>query len=139
MAIPNILVPDIPFGTLQESPIMDDNSSDISDISDNISDTSKDLPDPIPNFIPASVPESVSDTHSTGTYQTPHISLVSAEAFTRSMHAEGAQCCLASLYDPNRVTRCAATDSSNPDLEGVLEVYHEFTDVFFKKMLKTYL
>ena len=73
----------------------------------------------------------------------PRISLVSANAFMRSLHAEGAQCFSISLHNPYETTISAASISSNdpstpnPDLEGVPKIYHEFSDVFSKKKADT--
>jgi hypothetical protein len=66
----------------------------------------------------------------------PLISLVSAEAFMRSMQSEGAQCFSILAHEPLK------PDSSNklkfnPDLKDVPEVYHEFADVFSRQKADT--
>ena len=81
-----------------------------------------------------------------GTFKTPHISLVSAKAFMRSLWSEGAQCFSISTHCPYGAT-CAVASSSSPnsnsdpdldlDLEGVPHFYHKFSDVFSKKKANT--
>ena len=79
-----------------------------------------------------------------GTFKTPHISLVSAKAFMRSLQSEGAQCFSISVHHLYEATCAAASSSSpnsnsnpNPDLEGVPHFYHKFSDVFSKKKANT--
>jgi hypothetical protein len=64
------------------------------------------------------------------------ISLVSAEAFMRSMQSEGAQCFSILAHEPLK------PDSSekpkfNPNLKDIPEVYHEFADVFSRQKANT--
>ena len=79
-----------------------------------------------------------------GTFKTPHISLVFAKAFMRSLQSEGAQCFSISVHCLYEATCAAASSSSscsnsdpNLDLEGVPHFYHEFSDIFSKKKADT--
>jgi hypothetical protein len=66
----------------------------------------------------------------------PLISLVSAEAFMRSMQSEGAQCFSILAHEslkPNPPNK----PRFNPDLKDVPEVYHEFADVFSRQKADT--
>ena len=57
------------------------------------------------------------------TYPTPSISLVSAEAFMRSMQSKGAECFSILTYEPINSTTLDKP-KFNPDLEGVAGIYH---------------
>ena len=66
----------------------------------------------------------------------PFISLVSAEAFIRSMQSEGAQCFSITTHDPMD-PKIFDKPKFNPDLDQVPEIYHEFADVFSKQKADT--
>jgi hypothetical protein len=121
----------------EELPSNDDTSSKfLEDLSD---PNPVDIPEPTTEFIsnptvdsipiPGTTPVSSSIPNNSGTSSAPLISLVSAEAFMRSMQSEGAQCFSILAHEPLK------PDSSdkpkfNLDLKDVPEVYHEFADVF---------
>jgi hypothetical protein len=130
------------------------NQEELPSVDDTSSKFLKNLPDPNPVDIPEPttkfisnptvdsipVPNTilVSDSipSNSGTNSVPLISLVSAEAFMRSMQSEGAQCFSILAHEPLK------PDSSdkpkfNPDLKDVPEVYHEFSDVFSRQKANT--
>jgi hypothetical protein len=128
----------------EELPSDDDTSSDfLEDLPDpnpvNILEpTTKFISNPTVDSIPVPdttpVPNSV--LNNSGTSSIPLISLVSVEAFMRSMQSEGAQCFSILAHEPLK------PDSSdkpkfNPDLKDVPEVYHEFADVFSRQKADT--
>jgi hypothetical protein len=107
-----------------------------------------DIPEPTTEFIsnptvdsipvPNTVPVSNSILSNSSTNSIPLISLVSAEAFMRSMQSEGAQCFSILAHEPLK------PDSSNkpkfnPNLKHVPEVYYEFADVFSRQKADTLL
>jgi Reverse transcriptase (RNA-dependent DNA polymerase) len=86
--------------------------------------------------VPGTNPVSRSIPNNSGISSALLISLVSAEAFMRSMQSEGAQCFSILAHEPLK------HDSSNkpkfsPDLKDVPEVYHEFADVFSRQKADT--
>ena len=81
-------------------------------------------PDPDPVFDPAHL-----TTTNSGT--TPNISLLSAAAFQKVMHSEGAQCFSAFIWNPNEAAGCHVTPASESDLEGVPNIYCHFSDVCY--------
>jgi Reverse transcriptase (RNA-dependent DNA polymerase) len=130
------------------------NQEELPSVDDTSSELSEDLPDPNPVDIPepttefisnptvdsvpvsGTIPVSSSIPNNSGISSAPLISLVSAEAFMRSMQSEGAQCFSILAHEPLK------PDSSekpkfNPDLENVPEVYHEFADVFSRQKADT--
>jgi hypothetical protein len=128
----------------EELPSNDDTSSELSEaLSDpnsvNIPEpTTKLILNPTVDSIPVSGTTLASDSilNNSSTSSTPLISLVSAEAFMRSMQLEGAQCFSILAHEPLK------PDSSNkpkfnPDLTYVPEVYHEFADVFSRQKADT--
>jgi Retroviral aspartyl protease len=78
--------------------------------------------DPIPN--------------NSSTSSVPLISLVSAEAFMRSMQSEGAQCFSILAHEPLKPDPLDKP-KFYPDLKDVPEVYHEFADVFSRQKANT--
>jgi hypothetical protein len=128
----------------QEEPSDDDTSSDFSE----------DLPDPNPVNIPEpttelisnqtvdsipvsnTIPVSNSILNNSSTSPVPLISLVSAEAFMRSMQSEGAQCFSILAHEPLKPDP-PDKPKFNPNLKDVLEVYHEFADVFSRQKADT--
>jgi hypothetical protein len=120
----------------EELPSNDDTSSELSE----------DLPDPNPVDIPepttkfisnptvdsipvlGTTPVSDSILNNSGTSSVPLISLVSAEAFMRSMQSEGAQCFSVLTHEPLKPDP-PDEPKFNPDLKDVPKVYHEFTDL----------
>jgi Reverse transcriptase (RNA-dependent DNA polymerase) len=113
------------------------------------SESSEDLSNPNPDIIPGSVPDflvnpvstsvpnpdsipSISETDDQETRPVPLISLVSAEAFMRSMQSEGAQCFLVIAHEPV-LSDFQDKPKFDPDLENVPPIYHEFADVFSKQ------
>jgi hypothetical protein len=128
----------------EELPSDDDTSSKLLE---NLSDPNTvDIPEPTTEFIsnptvdsisvPDTIPVSGSIPNNSGISSIPLISLVSVEAFMRSMQSEGAQCFSILAHEPLK------PDSSdkpkfNPDLKDVPEVYHEFADVFSRQKADT--
>jgi hypothetical protein len=128
----------------KESPSNDNTSSNLSE----------DLPDPNPvnilepttEFITNPTVDSipVPDTvlvsnpipNNSGFSPIPLISLVSAEAFMRSMQLEGAQCFSILAHEPLEPDPPDKL-KFNPNLKNVPEVYHEFTDVFSRQKADT--
>ena len=133
------------------------NQEELSSDDDTASDLSEDLPDPnsgvtpelfsnptinsepISESIPTSGSIPISDPtpsgSNTGSQEKgpiPLISLVSAEAFMRSMQSEGAQCFSIMAHKPIKPD-LSDTPKFNPDLDNVPEIYYEFADVFSKK------
>jgi Reverse transcriptase (RNA-dependent DNA polymerase) len=128
----------------EELPSDDDTSSELSE--DLPDPNPVDIPEPTTEFIsnptvdsipvPGTIPVSGSIPNNSGINSAPLISLVSAEAFMRSMQSEGAQCFSILAHEPLK------PDSSekpkfNPDLKDVPEVYHEFANVFSKQKANT--
>jgi hypothetical protein len=66
----------------------------------------------------------------------PLISLVSAEAFMRSMQLEGAQCFSILAHEPLKPDP-SVKPKFNPNLKDVPEVYHQFADVFSRQKANT--
>jgi hypothetical protein len=87
---------------------------------------------PVPNTVPASSPIP----NNSGSSPIPLISLVSAEAFMRSMQLEGAQCFSILAHDPLKPNSPNKL-KFNPDLKDIPEVYHEFADVFSRQKADT--
>jgi hypothetical protein len=130
----------------EELPSDDDTSSELSD---NLSDPNPvDIAEPTTEFISNPTVDSifvlgttpVSDPilNNSGISSTPLISLVSVEAFMRSVQSGEAQCFPILAHEPLK------PDSSNkpkfnPDLKDVSEVYHEFADVFSRQKADTLL
>jgi hypothetical protein len=132
------------------------NQEELSSDDDTSSKLLEDLPDPNPINIPEpttkfisnptvySIP--VSDTIPTSdpapnissTSPVPLISLVSAEAFMRSMQSEGAQFFLILTHEPLKPDPLDKP-KFNPNLKDVPEVYHEFADVFSRQKANTLL
>jgi hypothetical protein len=116
------------------------NDDTSSKLSENLSDpnsvnilepTTKFISNPTVHSIPVPGTTLVSDSipNNSGTSSAPLISLVSVEAFMRSMQSEGAQCFSILAHEPLK------PDSPdklkfNPNLKDVPEVYHKFADVF---------
>jgi hypothetical protein len=132
------------------------NQKELPSNDDTSSDFLERLPDPDPVIIPKPTskfisnltikPIPVSDTiltfnptlNNSDTSPVPLISLVSVEAFMRSMQSEGAQCFLILAHellkpDPSNKPKF------NPDLKNVAEVYHKFADVFSRQKANTLL
>jgi hypothetical protein len=132
------------------------NQEELPSDDDTSSDLLEDLPDPNPvnilelttEFISNATVDSisVSDTILTsdpaltisGTSPVPLISLVSAEAFMRSMQSEGAQCFSILAHEPLK-PEPPNKPKFNSDLKDVPEVYHEFADVFSRQKADTLL
>ena len=111
---------------------------------DNIPDLSADsipdptiLSEPISNLVPSN-PTTPMASGSQKTTPVPLISLVSVEAFMRSMQSEGAQCFSITTHDPMD-PKVSNRPKFNPDLDEVPEIYHEFADVFSKQKANTLL
>jgi hypothetical protein len=130
----------------EELPSDDDASSELSEDLSNpnpvniLEPTTEFISNPTVDSIPVpgTTPISGSIPNNSGTSSTPLISLVSAEAFMRSMQLEGAQCFSILAHEPLK------PDSSNrpklnPDLKDVPEVYHKFADVFSRQKADTLL
>jgi hypothetical protein len=132
------------------------NQEELSFDDDTSLDLSKNLPDsnpvnilePTTEFISNPIVDSisVSDTipasnhipNNSGTSPIPLISLVSAEAFMRSMQLEGAQCFSILAHEPLKPDLPDKL-KFNPDLKNVPEVYHEFSNVFSRQKANTLL
>jgi hypothetical protein len=128
----------------EELPSDDDTSSKLlEDLSD---PNTVDIPEPTTEFIsnptigsipiPGTNPISRSILNNSGISSAPLISLVSAEAFMRSMQSEGAQC-FSILAHETLKPDSSDKPKFNPDLKDVPEVYHEFADVFSRKKADT--
>jgi hypothetical protein len=130
------------------------NQEELPSDNDTSSELSEDLPDPItvdipepttklisnPTVdlipVPGTNPISRSIPNNSGISSTPLISLVSVEAFMRSMQSEGAQCFSILAHEP--LKPCSSDKLKfNPDLKDVPEVYHEFADVFSRQKADT--
>jgi hypothetical protein len=116
----------------------------------------EDLPDPNPvnilepttefilnptvNSIPVSdtIPTSDPTSNISGTNSVSLISLVSVEAFMRSMQSEGAQCSSILAHEPLKPGP-PNKPKFNPNLKDVPEVYHKFADVFSRQKADTLL
>jgi hypothetical protein len=114
----------------------------------------EDLPDPDPVNIPepttkfisnptvdsipvlGTTPVSDSIPNNSGTSSVPLISLVSAEAFMRSMQLEGAQCFSILAHEPLK-PNFPNKPKFNPNLKDVPEVYYKFADVFSRQRADT--
>jgi hypothetical protein len=128
----------------KELPSNDDTSSELTeDLSDpNPVDipelTTKDISNPTVDSIPVPGTTLVSGPilNNFGTSSAPLISLVSAEAFMRSMQLEGAQCFSILAHEPLKHDPSDKL-KFNPDLKNVPEVYHEFADVFSRQRADT--
>jgi hypothetical protein len=117
----------------EELPSDDDTSSDF--LEDLLDPNPVNIPEPTTEFISNPTVDliPVSDTILTsdpapnisGTSPVPLISLVSAEAFMRSMQSEGAQCLSILAHEPLKPDPPNKL-KFNPDLKDVPEVYHEF-------------
>jgi hypothetical protein len=132
------------------------NQEELPSDDDTSSNLSEDLPDPNPVYIPEpttkfisnptvdliSVPDTIpaSDPipNNSSTSPIPLISLVSAEAFMRSMQLEGAQCFSILAHKPLKPNP-PNKPKFNPDLKDVPEVYHKFADVFSRQKADTLL
>jgi hypothetical protein len=130
----------------EELPSNDDTSSNfLEDLPDpnpvNIPEpTTKFISNPTVDSIPVPhttlVPDSILNNSSTSPI--PLISLVSVEAFMRSMQSEGAQCFSILTHEPLKPDP-SNKPKFNPDLKDVPEVYHEFADVFSRQKADTLL
>jgi RNase H-like domain found in reverse transcriptase/Reverse transcriptase (RNA-dependent DNA polymerase) len=100
--------------------------------------TTEFISNPTVDSIPVSGTTLVSDSilNNSGTSSVPLISLVSVEAFMRSMQSEGAQCFSILAHEPLKPNP-PDKPKSNPNLKDVPEVYHEFADVFPRQKANT--
>jgi hypothetical protein len=128
----------------EELPSDDDTSSELlEDLSD---PNTVDIPEPTTKFIlnptvdstlvPVTNPVSESIPNNSGVSSAPLISLVSVEAFMRSMQSERAQCFSILAHEPLKPDSFEKP-KFNPDLKDVPEVYHEFADVFSRQKADT--
>jgi hypothetical protein len=128
----------------EEFPSDDDTSSELSeDLPDpdpvNILEpTTEFISNPIVNSIPVpdTTPVSESIPSNSSTSSIPLISLVSVEAFMKSMQSEGAQCFSILAHEPLKPDP-PDKPKFNPDLKNVPEVYHKFADVFSSQKANT--
>jgi hypothetical protein len=130
----------------EELPSNDDTSSELSeDLPDPIivnipEPTTEFISNPAVDSIPVlnTIPVSGSILNNSGISSAPLISLVSAEAFMRSMQSEGAHCFSILAHEP---LKPGSSDKPkfNPDLKDVPEVYHKFADVFSRQKADTLL
>jgi Retroviral aspartyl protease len=128
----------------EELPSDDDTSSKLSE--DLSNPNTVNIPEPTTEFIsnptvdsiPVLVTNPVSGSipDNSGISSAPLISLVSVEAFMRSMQSEGAQCFSVLAHEPFK-PGSSNKPKFNPDLKYVPEVYHEFADVFSKQKANT--
>jgi hypothetical protein len=128
----------------EELPSDDDTSSELSE--DLPDPNPVDIPEPTTKFIsnltvdsiPVLVTNPVSSSipDNSGISPAPLISLVSVEAFMRSMQLEGAQCFSILAHEPLK-PNSSDKPKFNPDLKDVPEVYHEFADVFSRQKANT--
>jgi hypothetical protein len=128
----------------EELPSDNDTSSKLSE---DLSDPNPvDIPEPTTKFISnptvdsipvlGTTPGSNSIPNNSGTSSVPLISLVSAEAFMRSMQSEGAQFFSILAHEPLKPDFPDKL-KFNSNLKDVPEVYHEFADVFSSKKADT--
>jgi hypothetical protein len=134
----------------EELPSDDDTSSKLSE--DLPDPDTVNIPEPTTEFISNPTVDSipVSDTtlasdpiphpilNNSGTSPIPLISLVSAEAFMRSMQSEGAQCFSILAHEPLKPDP-PNKPKFNPSLKDVPEVNHEFADVSSRQKANTLL
>jgi hypothetical protein len=131
------------------------NQEELPSDNDTSSDLLKDLPNPNPVNIPEpttkfisnptvdsipvpdTTPVSDSIPNNSATSSVPLISLVSAEAFMRSIQSEGAQCFSILAHEPLKPNPPDKPKKFNSDLKDVPEVYHEFADVFSRQKADT--
>jgi hypothetical protein len=128
----------------EELPSDGDTSSELSE--DLSNPNTVNIPEPTTEFIsnptvdstpvPVTNPVSESIPNNSGINSAPLISLVSAEAFMRSMQSEGAQCFSILVHEPLKPSS-SDKPKFNPDLKDVPEVYHEFADVFSRQKANT--
>jgi hypothetical protein len=128
----------------EDLPSDDDTSSDLSE--DLLDPNPINIPEPTTEFISnptvdsipvsSTTPVSNSIPNNSGTNSAPLISLVSVEAFMRSMQSEGAHCFSILAYDPLKPNP-SDKPKFNPDLKDVPEVYYEFSDVFSRQKANT--
>jgi hypothetical protein len=132
------------------------NQEELPSDDDTSSDLLEDLPDPNPvnilepttEFIsnstvdlipvPDTIPTSNPIPNNSSTSPISLISLLSAEAFMRSMQSEGAQCFSILAHEPLKPDS-PDKPKFNPNLIDVPEVYHEFSDVFSRQKADTLL
>jgi hypothetical protein len=122
--------PDTPSKFLEDLP--DPNPVNI------LEPTTKFISNPTVDSIPVSGTTPVSDSilNNSGTSSIPLISLVSAEAFMRSMQLEGAQCFSILAYEPLK-PNFPDKPKFNPSLKDVPKVYYKFADVFSRQKANT--
>jgi hypothetical protein len=130
----------------EELPSDDDTSSEL--LEDLPDPNPVDIPEPTTKFISnptvdsisvlGTTPVSDSIPNNSGTSSIPLISLVSVEAFMRSMQSEGAQCFLILAHEPLKPDS-PDKPKLNPDLKDVPEVYHKFADIFSRQKADTLL
>jgi hypothetical protein len=132
------------------------NQEELPSDDDTSSDLSEDLPDPNPVNIPEpttkfisnptvdsipvpdTIPTSDPILNNSSTSPVPLISLVSVEAFMKSMQSEGAQCFSILAHEPLKPNP-PNKPKFNPDLKNIPEVYHKFADVFSRRKADTLL
>jgi hypothetical protein len=130
------------------------NQEELPSDDDTSSDLSEDLPDPNPVNIPEpttkfisnptvdsipvpdTIPTSDPILNNSSTSPVPLISLVSVEAFMKSMQSEGAQCFSILAHEPLKPNP-PNKPKFNPDLKNIPEVYHKFADVFSRQKADT--
>jgi hypothetical protein len=102
--------------------------------------TTKFILNPIVDSIPVPDTTLISDSipNNSSTSSVPLISLVSVEAFMRSMQLEGAQCFSILAHEPLKPNP-PDKPKFNPNLKDVPEVYHEFPNVFSRQKANTLL
>jgi Retroviral aspartyl protease len=88
--------------------------------------------------VPGTIPVSGSVPNNSSTSSALLISLVSVEAFMRSMQSEGARCFSILAHEPLK-PNSSDKQKFNPDLKYVPKVYHEFVDVFSRQKADTLL
>jgi hypothetical protein len=127
----------------KELPSDDDTPSKLSEDPnpvDILEPTTEFILNPTVDSIPVlgTTPVSNSILNNSCTSSVPLISLVSAEAFMRSMQSESAQCFSILAHQPLKPNP-PNKPKFNPDLKDVSEVYHEFADVFSRQKADTLL
>jgi hypothetical protein len=128
----------------KELPSDDDTSSNLSeDLPDPnpiniLKPTTKFISNPTVDSIP--VPDTIltfnPNLNNSSTSPVPLISLVSAEAFMRSMQSKWALCFSILAHEPLKPDPPDKPEF-NPNLKDVSEVYHEFADVFSRQKADT--
>ena len=81
---------------------------------------------------PELAPPKVSPADWTKPGVTPRVTLINAKAFKRESMMQGSQCFRLQVATPKATSRSVSASPVTVNLDGVLEEYHNFADVFSK-------